>query len=394
MFLSILLMNGALMYAISHVPLPIPAPLSDCDNLNVLYIFSQAMQNVKSRIQKVSQVKHATLIIGETGVGKELCAREIHHHVDHQDRPFVAVNCAAIPKELLNTELFGCVPGAFTGSKIRPGLIRCAQGGTLFLDEIGELSLACQASLLRVLETGEVRAVGSEITKRVHFRLLSATHRDLPYMVSKGLFRADLYHRISTMNVYIPALRDRIQDIKGLITLFSTSVCERLTQGAWEIIYAYPWPGNVRELKNITFRLEVLVNHGRIFAHHIHEVLHPMPPKHNNVLQEDKLTEKKENEFITPHILLNTDLTLRQHINYYIREVLIQQKGNISNTAKALQIDRGTIYRHLKDLSQHRLSNNEFQKVGNQSPLNQFQSNHFDHSKSFNIHQDKLDIAS
>ena len=344
------------MYATPLTTYSLSAPFDLNPDHHGLYAHSNAMQVLKSQIKKVAHITHPTIIFGETGVGKELCAREIHQLSPYVDQPWVAVNCAAIPKELLHAELFGAVEGAFTGSKTRPGLIRCADQGTLFLDEIGELSLESQACLLRVLEKGEIRAVGSEHVKKVTFRLLSATHRDLPAMIAQGLFRADLYHRITTMTLQIPPLRNRLEDIKGLIHIFAPSIIDRLTQTAWNSLYNYPWPGNVRELKNVAFRLEVLIPHGRIFAHHIRETLNPPPPAKSHALSSpshgthiNTIAVSKSNIDQAQHILTDLSLSLRTHVQHYIHEVLLQQKGNISHAAKSLQIDRSTVHRHLKN---------------------------------------------
>jgi two-component system, NtrC family, response regulator AtoC len=225
-----------------------------------------AMREVFERIRKVAPTSSTVLILGESGTGKELVARAIHAHSPRKDAPIVTVNCAAVPSSLIESELFGHERGAFTGAtSAHAGLIEAAEGGTLFLDEIGELPLTVQAQLLRVLQNGEVRRVGSTRVSRVNVRLVAATHRDLARMIQEGTFRSDLYFRLRVVDVRLPALRERGEDIEELALFLLETICARLgrprrtvSPAALHAIRAHPWPGNVRELENAIERAIIL----------------------------------------------------------------------------------------------------------------------------------------
>ena len=216
------------------------------------------MQEVYRTIARVVPNDLTVLILGESGTGKELVARAIHDLGARKAAPFIAINMAAIPRELIEAELFGHEAGAFTGATAtRTGLVEAAHGSTLFLDEIGELPLEAQARLLRVLQESEIRKVGSVQSKKVDVRLVVATHRDLKQLVVDGLFREDLYYRINVMTLLIPPLRDRGNDILELADAILVRTCKRLktpvlsfAESASLAIAKYPWPGNVRELEN------------------------------------------------------------------------------------------------------------------------------------------------
>jgi len=225
-----------------------------------------AMQTVFDRIGKVAPTNSTVLVLGESGTGKELVARALHERSPRSDNPMIAVNCAAIPEQLIEAELFGHVKGAFTGAVgMRQGLVEAANGGTLFLDEIGELPLPVQARLLRVLQEGEIRRVGSPASRRVDVRLVAATHRDLAAMVKSGEFREDLYFRINVMEIRLPPLRERGDDLLDLARFLLDKTCKRLVRPAMVFSHAalgamadYPWPGNVRELENAVERAVIL----------------------------------------------------------------------------------------------------------------------------------------
>lgn len=225
---------------------------------------SRAMREVHKRIGLASATDVPTLITGETGTGKELVARALHRHSNRAPRPFVAVNCAAIPAELLESELFGHVKGAFTGAVAdNAGRFREADGGTLFLDEIGDMPVSMQAKLLRVLQDQEIQPLGSSKRQRVDVRFLAATHRDLPALVKEGRFREDLFYRLKVFQIHLPPLRDRGSDILLLAEHFlcqaSPEAPKRLTAGAAQSLLAYDWPGNVRELENLMRTLTVSI---------------------------------------------------------------------------------------------------------------------------------------
>ncbi len=224
------------------------------------------MMELFSRIRKVALTNSTVLINGESGTGKELVAKAIHKLSSRCDNEMISVNCAAIPENLIESELFGHEKGAFTGATAtRTGLVEAAHGSTLFLDEIGELPLEAQARLLRVLQESEIRKVGSVQSKKVDVRLVVATHRDLKQLVVDGLFREDLYYRINVMTLLIPLLRDRGNDILELADAILIRTCKRLktpvlsfADSASQAIAKYPWPGNVRELENAIERAVVL----------------------------------------------------------------------------------------------------------------------------------------
>lgn len=227
---------------------------------------SEAMQQVFAHISKVAPTDSTVLILGESGTGKELVARAVHEQSQRRDAPLIAVNCAAIPESLIESELFGHEKGAFTGAVgSREGLVEAANGGTLFLDEIGELPLAAQARLLRVLNEGEIRRVGSARTQRVNIRLIAATHRNLELRVQDNLFRGDLYYRLRVMEIRLPPLRERGADVEKLAHFTLHKVCQRLDRNpmsysatALEAICTHTWPGNVREMENAIERAVIL----------------------------------------------------------------------------------------------------------------------------------------
>ena len=229
---------------------------------------SAAMQRVFAYVDKIAGTDVTVLIRGESGTGKELVARAIHERSTRRDRAIVAVNCAAIPETLIEAELFGHEKGAFTGAVAqRDGLIEAADGGTLFLDEIGELTPAAQSRLLRVLQEGEIRRVGATGNRHVDIRLVAATHRDLETMVREGAFREDLYYRLKVVQLELPPLRERPEDLPALTGFLLAKIGRRLKrpvpdlgEGAREAIAGHSWPGNVRELENALERAVILAD--------------------------------------------------------------------------------------------------------------------------------------
>jgi two-component system nitrogen regulation response regulator GlnG len=229
------------------------------------------MQSVFRAIGRLAKSSVSVLITGESGSGKELVARALHRHSPRANRPFVALNTAAIPAELLESELFGHERGAFTGATVRRiGRFEQAHGATLFLDEIGDMSAALQIRLLRVLAEGEFFRVGGHEPVKVNVRILAATHQDLQARVKAGQFREDLYHRLNVMHIHVPPLRERRDDIPQLLDLFMNRAaqelaCEpkRLTADAMQLLRDRSWPGNVRELRNVCRRLTLMAA-GRI----------------------------------------------------------------------------------------------------------------------------------
>lgn len=239
-----------------------PAETNDCGLIGQ----SPAMAALRQQIRRIAATHSTVLIRGESGTGKEVAARAIHGLSPRANGPFVPVNCASIPEGLVEAELFGHAQGAYTGAvKARQGLVEAADGGILFLDEIGELAPAAQARLLRVLQEGEIRPVGATKARSVDIRLLAATHRDLETMIEAGSFRADLYYRLRVLELRIPPLRERIDDIAELARHFLAELAQRCERSGLQLhpealthMQAYDWPGNVRELRNALERAVVL----------------------------------------------------------------------------------------------------------------------------------------
>lgn len=238
----------------------------DSDPASLMYGHCDAMEKVFTLIRKVAPTQTTVLIRGESGTGKELAARALHLMSPRASNPMISVNCAAIPESLIESELFGHEKGSFTGAvSARTGLIEAADGGSLFLDEIGELPAEAQARLLRVLQEGEIRKVGSTQSRQVDVRMIAATHRNLKAMTRTGGFREDLYYRLNVMQIRIPPLRERLPDILGLAQIFLRSQGEKmgkpslnLTPDAMRALERHRWPGNVRELENAIERATIL----------------------------------------------------------------------------------------------------------------------------------------
>ena len=224
------------------------------------------MRDLLAQVTKVGPTKARVLITGESGTGKELVARAIHEASDRRDLPFVKVNCAAIPRELIESELFGHERGAFTGAtNQKKGLFELADGGTIFLDEIGDMALGAQAKVLRVLQSGELMRVGGNKLILVDVRVLAATHRNLQELAQSGEFREDLFFRLNVVPLVVPSLRDRKEDLALLARHFADQACaenglstKRLSEPAQAALTAYDWPGNVRELRNVMERMVIL----------------------------------------------------------------------------------------------------------------------------------------
>ncbi|HSJ64328.1 MAG TPA: sigma-54 dependent transcriptional regulator [Gemmatimonadaceae bacterium] len=246
---------------------------------------SRVLRGAIAVARKVAPYPSTVLITGESGTGKELFARLVHDESPRADRPFVAVNCGAIPESLLESELFGHVRGAFTGAVAdRAGLFADAEGGTLFLDEIGELPLPLQVKLLRALQEGEVRAVGGSESRKVDVRVIAATNRDLAEEVGERRFREDLFYRINVVSIHLPPLRDRLEDVAPLARHFVARYAARLGMRdasigapALAALARYPWPGNVRELENAIERALVLAGGAAIALEHLPDVVRGVP---------------------------------------------------------------------------------------------------------------------
>lgn len=248
---------------------------------------SSAMERVRQMIAKVAPANSTVLILGETGTGKELVARSLHEQSARREAPFVAINCGALPENLIESELFGHKKGSFTGAdEHRIGLFEVADGGTLFLDEIGELPKAMQAKLLRVLESREIRRVGDNTSIKVDVRVVSATHRHLDQMVASGDFREDLLFRINTFELQLPSLRQRAADVPQLAAHLAkhflhgaAKAGELFTPGALDRLTGYAWPGNVRELANVVEHASILCDKLPIDVEHLPERFQAAPAR-------------------------------------------------------------------------------------------------------------------
>jgi two-component system response regulator AtoC len=244
-------------------------------DLENIFATDPKMLEILNLAKKVSDYSTTVLVTGETGTGKELVARAIHYSGKRKSSPFVAVNCGAIPVNLLESELFGHVRGAFTDAvKTKDGLFHEADGGTIFLDEVGELPKELQVKLLRVLQEGEVRRVGDTRSKKVDVRVVAATVMDLTEEIKKGKFREDLFYRLNVITIKVPPLRERTVEIQGLAALFVEKYSKKfgkplkgLSEDAIEALRSYPWPGNVRELENVMERALILEDSAEIGAH-------------------------------------------------------------------------------------------------------------------------------
>jgi len=244
----------------------------DCDFSSIIGE-SLVLRSIIDEVKKIADAKSSILLLGETGTGKELFARVIHHNSSRRDMPFVPINCSAIPENLLETELFGHVRGAFTGAvATKKGILEEAEGGTVFLDEIGDMSLPLQAKLLRVIEDQVIRPVGSTKGTKVDIRFITATNKDLKAAVKLGQFREDLYYRINVISLQIPPLRERKEDVQSLIRHYLQRYAQEmgkpakdLSPEALEVMTNYEWAGNVRELQNVIERA-ILISDGRLIG--------------------------------------------------------------------------------------------------------------------------------
>ena len=303
---------------------------------------SDKMQDLFRTIKKVAPVKSNVLLLGESGTGKELVAKAIHYNSGRKKAPFVAVNCGAIPENLIESELFGHVKGAFTDAVVaRKGLFEEADGGTLFLDEIGELPLALQVKLLRVLQESEVRRVGGSNVVKVDVRVVAATTKSLSDEAKQGRFREDLYYRLNVLVLTLPPLRERMEDLPLLAEHFVETGRERLgvgvkgiDRGALKVLSAYSWPGNVRELENATERAMVMAD-GELLTEN------DLPPEVGRPLKECALR------------LPEDDLSIKKN-GRMLEEILIKKAlektgGNRTHAAKLLEISHRALIYKIRD---------------------------------------------
>ncbi len=307
---------------------------------------SPAMKKLISQIERVAASETRVCILGETGTGKELVARAIHEKSPRHEHPFITLNCAAVPAELIESELFGHEKGAFTGAAVKHlGKFEQADGGTLFLDEIGDMPVAMQAKLLRVLEEGEVERVGGDKPIKVNVRVLVATHRNLEELVKQNAFRRDLFHRIYVFPLTLPPLHDRPEDFPDLVAHFARQVA---AQNGWkERIFAedaiaelrkYGWPGNVRELRNIVERLILLASDENVAAADVRLIL----------------PTSDSSSSASSSSAGNSSGTLTERTEAFEREVMLAEirrhNFHMTNVARALGLERSHLYKKCQQL--------------------------------------------
>jgi PAS domain S-box-containing protein len=306
-----------------------------------IYSESSSMKDIVALINQVANVDATVLLLGETGVGKNIIAKKIHGLSGRREKPFVHINCGAIPENLLESELFGYDEGAFTGATKggKKGLFEVANGGTIFLDEIVELSIHLQAKLLHVLEDNEIYKLGSIKPTKINVRILAATNKDLKMMVEGGKFREDLYYRLNVLPIFIPPLRERKEDIPLLINFFLNKYNNKyyknkeLTTNAYDGLSRYEWPGNIRELENVVERLTITTDYDVIDIREINELIYQS--NKNNVIKIDKL------------------IPLKQVVEMAERELLlkaIKEHKTTRKIAEALEISQSSVVKKIKKL--------------------------------------------
>jgi transcriptional regulator with PAS, ATPase and Fis domain len=358
---------------------------------------SVEMQKIADVVRQVAPTDITVLITGESGVGKEVIAKAIHIASARSKKPLITVNCGAIPEGIMESELFGHERGSFTGaSDQRKGYFELADGGTIFLDEIGELSLAAQVKFLRILENGEYQRVGSSAQRRVNVRVVAATNKDLELEVRQKHFRADLFYRLRSVNIFIPPLRDRVEDVSVLFRYFVNEITERdgikfggISSDAMELLRSFNWPGNVRELRNAAESMLVLQKGRRIDVDDVRGILkkhQPVTDDRSLPVPFGKSVEQAERELILRALLdikgnlMDLRTTLLEHLQgpgdgrserrdslavqtpaeqsslsleemerRMIVEALERYKGNRRVAARMLNISERTLYRKIKE---------------------------------------------
>jgi two-component system nitrogen regulation response regulator NtrX len=305
---------------------------------------SAAMQHVRNLIKQVAATPSRVLITGESGTGKELVARAIHQQSPRAGRPMVSLNCAAVPRDLLESEMFGHERGAFTGAvSRRHGRFELADKSTLFLDEVGDMHLEAQAKLLRVLEEGAVERIGGERTKQVDVRVIAATNKRLEQEVEHGRFRDDLFYRLNVFPIHVAPLRDRLEDLPDLTRHLAALAGARCGRAPREFpteviasMKAHSWPGNVRELANVVERLTIIESDGPVHLTTLQEILGSTP----------QLSARPGGEAGKPGLTAALDAYEAD----LIRRALEQAQGNMAEAARQLDTDRANLYRRMRRL--------------------------------------------
>ena len=308
---------------------------------------SPAIVEVYKTVAKVAPTKSTVLIVGESGTGKELVARAIHQHSPRSSQRFLAIDCGALPETLLESELFGHVRGSFTGAIAdKKGLFEEADGTTCFLDEIGDISPNLQAKLLRVLQEGEVRRIGSQRWTRIETRVVAATNKDLEALVRAGAFREDLYYRLNVVTIDLPPLRQRVEDIPTLARHFLRRAAQAngtrmtgITDNAMNLLCAYEWPGNIRELENVIERAATLSNERLLTVEDL-----PI------AIRDAKNTQILNRVAAGVNGVFADAPSLEEVKRRYIRHVIVSTHGNLSRAAAILDVDRRSLYRMIERL--------------------------------------------
>ena len=304
---------------------------------------SDHIREISNQIEKIAPTNSKVLITGESGTGKEIVARLIHEKSHRRDQPYIKVNCAAIPEELIESELFGVEKGAYTGAaERREGKFKQADAGTLFLDEIGDMSLKTQTKVLRVLQDGEFERVGGSETMRTDVRIIAATNKDLEQLVNEKQFREDLYFRLHVMPIHLVPLRERLDDLPLLVDYFLKKFSHennkprlKVSKPVEKMLRSYNWPGNIRELKNVIERLVIMAESDTIDINQL-----PANFLARQIDVEDAFARQKSLQNFR-------DEVERQ----YIKFCLNQLDGNVSQTARLLQVDRSYLHRKIKKLN-------------------------------------------
>jgi two-component system nitrogen regulation response regulator NtrX len=303
----------------------------------------EKMRRLLAQVERVAASETRVCILGETGTGKELIARTIHEKSHRSQGPYVTLNCAAVPAELIESELFGHEKGSFTGAAARHvGKFEQAHEGTFFLDEIGDMALPMQAKLLRVLEQGEVERVGGDKPIKVNVRVIVATHRNLKEQVRLGSFRQDLFHRIDVFPVLLPPLRERLEDVPALAAHFASQITKQngwkevtFSEDATRALQAYSWPGNIRELRNVVERVLLFAEGDTVTAATVQTALPAHPGGEGNVS-------------------ITGSGTLSERIEQFERQIILDEikrhNHHITNTAKALGLERSHLYKKCQQL--------------------------------------------
>ncbi|WP_018124701.1 sigma-54 interaction domain-containing protein [Desulfovibrio oxyclinae] len=310
---------------------------------------SQVMINLFSQIEQVAKTDATILFLGETGVGKDIMAREVHEKSPRKGQPFFKVDCTCIPENLIESELFGYAPGAFSGADSRGkiGMFEMADKGTLFLDEIGELPLSMQSKLLRALQNSEIQRVGATKAKKIDVRIIAATNRDLEEEVREGRFRSDLFYRLQVAVIQIPPLRDRGEDIPAMLHFFRKRFNTKykrnlqISAKAEEVMLSYRWDGNIREMENLMHSLAVTNKDERVELKHLPNRMLNFSPVRCEPAQLDFGVEQEEGKDLKT-IMAEIEAKYLQHA--------IERYGSITKAAEVLQVNRTTIFRKLKKI--------------------------------------------